>query len=251
MKDFTKLKHKLVLASLPFFLLIAGLACNMPYLASQGTQVEREIAAQLAQDGIPIESVKLEGNTLTITYPVQAIQPLETSLEHVAGMLRSAAPLAERVQTLRVEVKYLEAPYLAFECGAEAARQFAAGQIDTESFLAGLSLQDMRPPERAVRQDLEALGYTIRAVSYTANVLEVSFNQMQFDSLQDLVLSWTPVWQIAYLRAPQASQIVLDIGYANSPDLQVKTGMPVLRDFLENRISSAEFLLNLEMQDIP
>lgn len=33
------------------------------------------------------------------------------------------------------------------------------------------------------------------------------------------------------------AQAILNIGYANGPDLQVETGVPVMRDFLEDRIS--------------
>ncbi len=234
---------------------LTSLACNMPYLAGQGEQLEAELAAELAQNfDQPVRAVQLAGDTLVLTYEVPLLQAEETTLVYVVRLMEAGAQKASRADWVRVELEQGLAPgqvnpVLAVTASAKNTRLLADGRLTVEAFVNGLAYEDRRSVEQAVRQDLESLGYTVRSLSYQDGVLEVAFWQPEIDTTQALVQSWLPVWALALQRAPNASQVVLHAGLLNQPDLRVAAPATLLQEFQSGSMSPAEFLLGLDIQD--
>jgi len=250
MKSWPVSKNHWRLVPLLLALGMAALACNLPYLAGQGEQLEAEIATGLqAALERPVKSVRLEGERLVLAYEAPLIQAQETTLAQVALLLESGAVIASRVEQVRVEVESRGAPYLAVTARARDARLLAKGELAIEAFLASLQVEDLRPLEQAIQQELELLGYNVRSVSYQDGVLELSFWQPEIDSVQTLVQSWLPAWRVAAWKAPEASQVVLHVGMFGQPDLRVAAPMQLLHDFNQDQLTPAEFLLGLDLQD--
>ena len=241
-----------LLAGLLLMLGLASLACNLPYLADQGAQIEAEIAAELAETvERPVKDVRLEADMLVLTYEIPWIQAPETTLVDVALLLQTGAVQASRVSQVRVEVENQGAPYLAVTAQAKDARLLANGKLTIEAFLASLEVDDRRPVEQAVWQELERMGYTVRTVSYQENTLELAFWQPEIDSLQAMLQSWLPVWQVAVWKAPQAEQVVLRTRLFGQPDLRVSASMQHLQAYFASALTPAQFLLGLDVQDEP
>jgi hypothetical protein len=233
----------------------ATLACNMPYLSARGEQLEAELAAELSQSfDQPVQAVKLEGDTLVLTYAAPLFQTEETTVVNVTRLMEIGAMHASRVEWVRVELLQemepgQEFPALAVTASVKDARLLADGRLTVDAFLSGLMFDDLRPVERAMQLDLQHLGYNVRSVNYQDGVLELFFWQPEIDSTQALVKSWLPVWQLAAVRAPQASQVVLHAGLLGQPDLRVAAPMTLLVDSQSGNLTPAEFLLGLDIND--
>jgi hypothetical protein len=229
---------------------LASLACNMPYLSAQGEQVEAELANELAQSfDQPVQAVKLEGDTLVMAYAVPLFQTDETTLVKVAHLMEIGAMQATRVDRVRVELEQDGSLALAVTSSAQNARLLAGGRLTVDAFLSGLDFNDLRTLEQAIQLDLQHLGYDVRSVRYQDGILELSFWQPEIDSPQALMQSWLPVWALAVVRAPEASQVVLHAGLLGQSDLRVAASTAHLRNFQSGDLTPAEFLLGLDIQD--
>ncbi len=226
------------------------LACNMPYLAGQGDQVERELAAELGQSfGPAVTDVRLEGASLALAYTPPLLQAQETSAANLVRLMEIGAVKAARVELVRVEVVQAGVPVLAVSGSAKDARLLADGRLTMEAFLSGLAYADLRPVELALQQELARLGVRVRAVRYQNGILELYFWQPEIDSTQALVQSWLPIWNLAAQAAPEAGQVILHVGLLGQPDLRVTAPMELVQNFQAGGLSPAEFLLGLDLQD--
>ena len=158
------------------------LACNMPYLAGQGDQVERELAAELGQSfGPAVTDVRLEGASLALAYTPPLLQAQETSAANLVRLMEIGAVKAARVELVRVEVVQAGVPVLAVSGSAKDARLLADGRLTMEAFLSGLAYADLRPVELALQQELARLGVRVWAVRYQNGILELYFWQPEID----------------------------------------------------------------------
>lgn len=235
-------------------LILAALSvgCSAAQPDSPGNDPAQQVRSVLEQDyPLAVGQVQVEGERLLLEYQPGELEAVESSLMNSAAILSQAAVLAQ--ETRQVQLTLYSAyspgePVFAITVEGDLARRFAQGQVSMDDFLAGWQIQDLRAAQMALAQELVSMGYDEVAVSQAGAEIQVSLKHPPASTVQSLLESLLPVFNLAERRFPKLEQIQLTL---NGPGaLRINLPFEAITAYRAGQLDAAEFLSQMEFEEV-
>ena len=204
------------------------------------TTPEEELTLRLAALGISVREVDLAASPARIAYD-QAIGEAREALPlNWVMILRTALEVVPDLENLRLEMYYLGDPSLVITTDADSVLM-----EDLAEAVAGLKIEDVRPPEEAIRQGMALLGIPHALVSRTADTTTIHFVVPPDLSAEAILGLWVEALSLAAEESPTTPRLVLDLVLSDGTGRTVEALTNTVQALLDGRLDPLEFAATL------
>ena len=242
----------LALGLIALSLALAQLACNFPGLGlteAEAQDLQAQIARQTFLQG---ETPSSDGGqvTLILTWPIE-MDPTTFTQSLLEAMVL-AAQAAPRAESIQAHVWQLGQSFVAVELAASDLLALQAGELDAETLLGAMAVDDTRPAATRVRHALEDRGYFVVEAEADADSIELElYVDQAYASDAALIAQWLEVFELLAAEDEWLQDWTVRFALPDYSRTIVSTTREDYLAFQSGELEPAAFLARLEVAREP
>jgi len=179
---------------------------SLPTNGSPQSSPEEELTLRLTALGITVREIDLAATPALIAYDQAIGEARDTLALNWVMILRTALEVEPDLESIRLEMYYLGDPSLVITADADSVLA-----EDLVQSVAGLQIEDIRPPEEAIRQGMALLGIPHALVSRTTETTTIHFVVPPGLAAEAILELWIHAFSLAAEKSPDTPGIMLDL----------------------------------------
>jgi hypothetical protein len=204
------------------------------------TSPEEQLTLRLEARGVAVREVDLASNPARIAYDQAIGEARDTLALNWVMICRTALEVVPGLETIRLEMYYLGDPSLAVTI-----RTDTVISEDLAQAIAGFQIEDVRPPEEAIRQGMALLGIPHAVVSRTTETTTIHFVVPPALEAEAILELWIQAFSLAAEKSPETALIVLDLALSDGNTGTVEALTTDVRALLDGTLDPVEFAASL------
>lgn len=213
---------------------------SLPTNTNPQSSPEEELTLRLTALGITVRDIDLAATPAVIAYDQAIGEARDTLALNWVMIFRTALEVQPDLASMRLEMYYLGDPSLVITADAETVLA-----EDLAEAIAGLQIEDMRPPEEAIRQGMALLGIPHAVVSRTTETTTIHFVVPPALEAEAILELWIQAFSLAVEKSPETARIVLDLALSDGDTSTVEALTSDVRALLDGTLDPAAFAASL------
>ena len=201
---------------------------------------EEELTLRLTALGITVRDIDLATTPAVIAYDQAIGEARDTLALNWVMIFRTALEVQPGLESMRLEMYYLGDPSLVITADAETVLA-----EDLAEAIAGLQIEDLRPPEEAIRQGMALLGIPHAVVSRTTETTTIHFVVPPALEAEAILELWIQAVSLAAEKSPETARIVLDLALSDGNTSTVEALTSDVRALLDGTLDPVAFAASL------
>ena len=196
---------------------------------------------------LEIEKISVHGNVVQIELPLPIDMDQPTFSARLLIAMYFTLDKTPDVNLARVNISYLDQPYLEISASAQNVREAYEGTLDPQTYHTRLEIKDVRPTELVLRDELYAMGINPYELRMDSDQFFLMYFSDVYAEKIDLFDEWTMILNLVTNLYPSIKQSTIYIIVPdNETSLSIQVDMQEFSRYQSDEINLLEFMAGVK-----